>query len=142
VLTAGMAYRPEMPRPIRAGVLGIARTTRALPLAVAMVSQRTPAMMLSCSAPATWPAQAAAASPNICGLTAQTTSEACASEASACGSAVMPSSACSLSRCGAWGSTTMKLSAGMPLRTSPPRMAPAMLPPPMNARVEEFMASV
>jgi hypothetical protein len=32
------------------------RTMRALPLAAAMVAQRTPAITLICSAPPTWPA--------------------------------------------------------------------------------------
>ena len=41
---------PAMPWPISAGVLGIARTTRSLPVAAAMASLRTPAITLRWSA--------------------------------------------------------------------------------------------
>ena len=49
--TASRAYSPAMPWPISAGVLGMARTTRSLPVARAMASLRMPAITLSCSAP-------------------------------------------------------------------------------------------
>ena len=49
--------------------------------------------------------------------------------------AVLVMECSSLSRCGACGSTTMKPEAGAPPRRSPPRMARAMLPPPMKAMV-------
>ena len=63
-----------MPWPISAGVLGMARTTRSLPVAATIAALRMPAITLSCSAPATKAAQGAAASAKDCGLTAQTTS--------------------------------------------------------------------
>ena len=46
------ANRPAMPWPISAGVFGMARTTRSLPVAATIASLRMPAITLSCSAPA------------------------------------------------------------------------------------------
>ncbi len=66
-----------------AGVLGIARTTRTLPLACDTAAQRTPAITLTCKACPTYGAQGDAASAKSCGLTAQTTVPASASRASA-----------------------------------------------------------
>jgi hypothetical protein len=51
-----------MPWPISAGVFGMARTTRSLPVARASASLRMPAITLRCKAPATNAAQGAAAS--------------------------------------------------------------------------------
>ena len=61
-VTAPRAYRPAMPWPISAGVFGIARTTRSLPVAATIASLRMPAMTLRCRAPATTGARPAAAS--------------------------------------------------------------------------------
>jgi len=52
-VTAARANSPAMPWPISAGVFGMTRMTRSLPVAATMVSLRTPAMTLTCSAPAT-----------------------------------------------------------------------------------------
>jgi hypothetical protein len=72
-----------MPWPISAGVLGMLRTTRWLPVARAIASLRMPAITLSCKAPAMCAAHGAAAAWKSCGLTAHTTTPACASAASA-----------------------------------------------------------
>ena len=48
---ASRANRPAMPWPISAGVLGIARTMRWLPVAATTRSLRMPAITDSCSAP-------------------------------------------------------------------------------------------
>ena len=65
-----------MPWPISAGVFGIARTTRSLPVACAIASLRMPAITLRCRRPATNGAAARRRPRNACGLTAQTTSAA------------------------------------------------------------------
>ena len=52
-MTAGRANTPATPWPISAGVFGIARTTRSLPVASTIASLRMPAITLSCSAPPT-----------------------------------------------------------------------------------------
>ena len=62
-----------MPWPISAGVFGIARTTRSLPVARAMASLRMPAITLSCRRLADVRGARRAASAKSCGLTAQTT---------------------------------------------------------------------
>ena len=49
-LTAGLAYKPVMPRPIKAGVLGMARTMRWLRNQEAMLSVLMPAATLRCKA--------------------------------------------------------------------------------------------
>jgi hypothetical protein len=62
-----------MPWPMSAGVLGMAAHHARAAGGRTMVSQRTPAITLTCSARPTCGAQGAAASANSCGLTAQTT---------------------------------------------------------------------
>jgi hypothetical protein len=49
-VTAARANRPAIPWPISAGVFGMTRTTRSLPVAATTASLRTPAMTLTCSA--------------------------------------------------------------------------------------------
>ena len=95
-----------MPRPTKAGVLGMARITWGEPVAATTVSLRMPAMMLKCKAPPTWGAQGSAACAKSWGLTAQTTTSAWVKEMSASGSAITPHSVASLSRWLARGSTT------------------------------------
>ena len=106
--TAARAYRPEMPWPISAGVFGIARTTRSLPVAlrdrvaadaghhaeVQRIGRRTAR------------ARARRRSRNACGLTAQTTSRGVASDGIGRGQRAHAELAASRSRCAAPGSTT------------------------------------
>ena len=79
-----------MPWPISAGVFGMARTTRSVPVAATIASLRMPAITDSCSALPTCGATGRAASANDCGLTAQTTSAASASDGSAAASTRTP----------------------------------------------------
>ena len=99
--TAGLANRAVMPLPIKAGVLGMARTMRSLPNQVAMLSVRMPAATLKCracgaKAPMCW-----AASLKTCGFTAHTTKPALARRLEGASCAVIPKSLKSLSRVGA-----------------------------------------
>ena len=131
-----------MPWPISAGVLGMLRTTRSLPLARAIEAEGMPAITDSCSAPPTQARSGAAASAKSWGLTAQTTVPARPKLASPAASACRPNSARSLSRCGACGSTTCSCAGARPARSRPPMMALAMLPPPMKAITWELMREV
>ncbi len=89
-----------MPSPISAGVLGMARTTRSLPVARAIASLRMPAITDRCSAPPTCGAHGAAASRKTCGLTAHTTMSAPASAAPPVASTRTPNLSRTMS---AWG---------------------------------------
>ncbi len=131
-----------MPWPISAGVLGMARTTRSLPVARTIAALRMPAITLSCRAAPTKGAQGAAAAAKSCGLTAQTTRPQPASAAPAAACAATPNCCASWSRCAAKGSTTWIDDAARPAFNSPPMSALAMLPPPMKAMLDEFMHPV
>ncbi|MCY1237174.1 hypothetical protein D9M69_587710 [compost metagenome] len=62
-----------MPLPTRAGVLGMARTTRSVPSQRAMLSDGMPAATLRCRASAAKARTGRAASAKVWGLTAHTT---------------------------------------------------------------------
>jgi hypothetical protein len=132
-----------MPRPTRAGVLGMARTMRCVFSQSAMLSLVMPAATLRCRDSPRQSRLPIAASLKVCGLTAQTTRPLGRMPAPAAGSTVALGNCCdSLARCSSQGSTTCKALAGWPWRTRPPMMALAMLPPPMNVMVgsvEEVM---
>ena len=121
-----------MPWPISAGVFGIARTTRSLPVAATIASLRTPAMTLTCKAPATLPSQGLAAASNACGFTAQTTTSATSIAGPASERAVAAVAADEAAPGGSLGSTTTIERPGRPALTRPPTSACAMLPPPMK----------
>jgi hypothetical protein len=122
-----------MPWPISAGVLGMLRTMRALPVAAAIESVRMPAITLRCSACATCGTLLRAAVAKLCGLTAHTTSGRPASELPPNGSASTPYCRASRARCRSSGSMTRMVAGMRPDSTSPPISALAMLPPPMKA---------
>ncbi len=122
-----------MPRPISAGVFGMARTTQSEPSQAAILSDRMPAATLRCTAFAVWARACCAASLNVWGLTAHTTTPARSSAVPASGRASIPWCARRAARASSQGSTTSMPEAGMPCRISPPMMALAMLPPPMKA---------
>ena len=79
-VTAGRANKAVMPLPIKAGVLGIDRTTLSLPNQAAMLSLRMPAATLKCNADDAKLTVCCAASLKTCGFTAQITKPAVASK--------------------------------------------------------------
>ena len=83
-LTASAAYRPLTPAPIKAGVLGIVRTSLACPPSQRDRSaSRKPAAMLITNCPLSQGTSGAQAARICCGLTASTST----SQSSACASA-------------------------------------------------------
>ena len=131
-----------MPWPISAGVLGMARATRGLPVARAIAALRMPAITLRCKAAPTKGAQGAAASAKSCGLTAHTTIAQPLSAASAAACTATPNCCTSRARWSSTGSTTHIDDAARPAFSSPPMSALAMLPPPMKAMLEGFIRPV
>ncbi len=109
-----------MPWPISAGVFGMARMTRSLPVAATIASLRTPAITLTCSAVPTWPAHGAAAASKVCGLTAQTTISAIASAGPAAERALTPNWPTSGAGFLRSGSMTTIEAPGRPALTRPP----------------------
>ena len=106
-VTQGSGNSAVMPWPTSAGVLGMQRTTRSVPTQRQMLSVRMPAATDRCNALPVCGMTGAAASLNICGLTAQTTRSAWAKASPAADKTVMPKSLCSLAAVSAKGSTTV-----------------------------------
>ena len=113
-VTAARANRPVWPRPTKAGVLGMARTTRWVPSQLAMLSLRMPAATLRCRALAQKSRVCWAASLKVCGFTAQITKPASAKVASAAAKTRTPNWACRRWRASSKGSTTKMRLAGVP----------------------------
>ena len=121
-----------MPWPISAGVFGIARTTRSLPVAATIASLRTPAITLTCSALADM--AGAGRGRGLERLRLDRPDDDCGHFERRSGGerAVTPYWPTRRRRVPSLGSTTTIEAAGRPALTRPPIRACAMLPPPMK----------